>query len=114
MQDLERTAHVWASEPSAAPNYFTFPPTMAYACASITGSAGDAATLLQWVLRKALPGLPARNVLSLCCGHGVKDRQLARLGAFETLLGIDVSEPAIVEARKAAQQSGLAERMRYA
>jgi len=51
--------------------------------------------------------LPVKNAMSLCCGFGKLDRTLAKLGVFEQLHGVDISEGAIAGARRFADDEGL-------
>jgi SAM-dependent methyltransferase len=58
-----------------------------------------------------LPGGPASRVLHLQCRSGEDALALAGLGA--TVVGVDLSRPAILRARARATELGLAERSRF-
>lgn len=47
------------------------------------------------------------RALSLGCGTGALERDLARRGLVRTCLGLDISEAAIAHSRRAAQEAGI-------
>ncbi len=51
--------------------------------------------------------LPIRSGLSLCCGHGHFERAFGRVRNVQRMLALDVSEPALDSARRAARAEGL-------
>jgi SAM-dependent methyltransferase len=56
-------------------------------------------------LLKAYP--PASRLLSINCGNGWVERELCRYGLARSILGIDISEALLEEARREAQADGL-------
>lgn len=78
---------------------------------------GYAANLVSsWI--PALDGVEARlksgaSVADVGCGHGVSTLLMAEAYPDSRFVGFDYHEPSIAHAREAAQQSGLADRVRF-
>ena len=73
----------------------------------------DTETLVENVLQLARnqPGLEAPRVLDLCTGSGCVAAAIARRLKAATVLATDVSEPAVVLARRNVERLGLADRV---
>lgn len=63
--------------------------------------------LLNEVLRRAAAIGPTEHVLDIGCGAGLTTREAARAAPRGTALGVDVSAPALEQARAAARDEGL-------
>jgi SAM-dependent methyltransferase len=68
---------------------------------------------LDWFMDRLQDRLPFARMLSVGCGTGPAERHLALAGAARQITGIDMSTPALEEARKAAAAAGLGERVTY-
>lgn len=53
------------------------------------------------------------NCLTLCCGHGERDRRLAKMGVFKNCLGLDIS-PGAIEACKINASNEKFNNLKYA
>jgi SAM-dependent methyltransferase len=69
---------------------------------------GQAETdFVQYTLERFFPGqLPLGRCLSLACGEGGLERQLARLGVFEACDACDIAQGSIDRARELAEAAG--------
>lgn len=75
---------------------------------------GDPAVgYLEHFVRSYLPDRPVARLLSLGCGGGNLERDLAALDAAVAIEGIDASERSIELARALAREQGLGQRIRY-
>lgn len=63
-------------------------------------------------LRSQLRGEPV-TIVSLGCGAGSLERDLCRKGIASNVVGIDLSDEAIAEARRCADSEGLSDRITY-
>jgi SAM-dependent methyltransferase len=60
-----------------------------------------------WIIKTYLKDrVPVAECLSICCGHGHRERRLAQMGVFQHCLGIDISEAAIDIAKQNAAREG--------
>jgi len=88
---------------------YSFLPTRKYFSSLVTKNEGlEREDWLElWFKESYLNNLvPVENCLSLCCGHGERDLRIAKLGYFKNLLSLDVSEGAIIKAKKNANIAG--------
>lgn len=116
---LQRTAEHWGRQPvEEEKTFFGFPPLQPYLAESITGDARIAEWgkdwLTEWTVQTFFPDrIPVKECLVLCCGFGELERTLGQRGYFEHCLAIDLSEGAIREARRLAENAELGEKIEY-
>lgn len=107
MKTNEKVAKFWGRSVIDSPlDIYSFQPTRDYFSNLVTGK-NDHNVEDQWfelwfkttyLKEKA----PVKNCLSLCSGHGDRDRRIAKLGFFKNCLSLDISEDAIKNASQAA------------
>lgn len=118
-EDLDRVRRHWDSTlPDLDHLFYGFPPLRNYLYESVTGETHNGPLprdwLERWTVENVLgPKIPVDRCLSLCCGFGEVERILARLGAFEHCLGVDLAAEALDAARRKAAQEGLEDRLTY-
>ncbi len=66
-----------------------------------------------WLKEQLSSRLPLRRTLSVGCGIGSLERDLATQGIIERCLGVDMAPQCVDEARSRAHEAGLGERLRY-
>jgi SAM-dependent methyltransferase len=81
------------------------PAVRRYVNESVTGAPG--VWPIEWLARR-VDAKPLPRCVSLGCGDGALERDLARKGLCERVLGLDVSRAAVERARQAAKSEGLA------
>jgi SAM-dependent methyltransferase len=105
-------AHWNETLPPLESTFYGFPPLRPYLYRCITGRDPteplDRDWFERWAVTEILGGrAPVASCLSLCCGFGEIERILARLGAFEHCLGVDLAPEAVAAARVAAASDGI-------
>ncbi|MDA7657055.1 class I SAM-dependent methyltransferase, partial [bacterium] len=82
---------------------YTFQPVLNYFYRCVSGDEQGIAKenwFENWLIETYLKDkVPVENCLTLCCGHGERDRRLAKMGVFKNCLGLDLS-PGAIEACK--------------
>jgi ubiquinone/menaquinone biosynthesis C-methylase UbiE len=106
------TAKHWSTINCAASerNFYTFLPIRTRSCKLIFNE--DDATRKDWceywtVEKYLKESIPFDNALSICCGFGEVERNLARLNVAKRITGIDIAQSAVEYARKRAEADGL-------
>jgi SAM-dependent methyltransferase len=112
MSEKRKVAARWGeSAPTSEVTVYTFGPVTDYMLQCVCGDPEARASdgwVERWAIEEFLHDLiPVDECLSLCCGFGLKDRRLARLGMFKHCTALDISEGAIREAKIAAALEGI-------
>jgi SAM-dependent methyltransferase len=85
---------------------YTFKPACNYFYRCVSGDEEGIAEenwFENWLIKTYLKDkIPVAECLTLCCGHGERDRRLSKMGFFENCLGLDISPEAIESCRKNA------------
>ena len=106
-----RISKYWEKPPQHGNNWYSFPITRDYIIESITGQSKK--PLTSWMIDNYLTDLPIKNLLVVCCGHGNKERGLAKANFFEHCDAYDISEGAISSAKKLAIEAGVDAKINY-
>jgi SAM-dependent methyltransferase len=110
-ENNKKVSDFWSkSHSSSNIDIYSFLPTRKYFSSLVTKKEGlEREDWLElWFKESYLNNIaPVENCLSLCCGHGERDVRIAKLGYFKNLLSLDVSEGAIIKAKKNAINAGL-------
>jgi SAM-dependent methyltransferase len=106
--DRERTAQYWASSWDASLGLHWTDLAAVQRRLNCKVSGDGAEDWLSYSLRQHFSGrLPLTRCYSLGCGCGAVERRLAKLGAFVRCEASDISEGALIEARRAAMSEGI-------
>jgi ubiquinone/menaquinone biosynthesis C-methylase UbiE len=110
-EEKEKVINQWNnSEFSTSLDLYSFQPVRDYFSSLITNNKDETAEdnwFEKWFIDKHLKDkIPIENCLTLCCGHGERDRRLAKMGVFQHCLGLDVNPQAIENAKKNASKRG--------
>jgi len=98
---MQRVSDKWAAATDFSHTFFGYPPLQAYLRTRITGQADE--WEYTYLLRELVgDGLPVPRALSIFCGHGELEIELAKQGTFEHCLALDISEGALAHARQSA------------
>jgi SAM-dependent methyltransferase len=105
-------AHWNETLPELDLTFYGFPPLRPYLYRCITGHDPVEPLGRDWFERWAVDEIvasraPVGDCLSLCCGFGEIERILARLGAFERCVAVDIAPAAIAAAQSQAAVEGL-------
>jgi ubiquinone/menaquinone biosynthesis C-methylase UbiE len=112
LNDLKKISDFWGVQrPPSAVDLYSFPPIRSYFYNLVTNEVGSLPGddwLERWFRDKYFQAhFPVDSCLSLCCGHGERDRRLNDLKIFKKCYGIDVSKAAIENAKKQACAEGI-------
>ncbi len=106
----KKVANFWGKAIVDNPlDVYSFQPTRDYFASLVTGQNlnNDEDWFEVWFKNVYLKErIPVENCLSLCCGHGHRDRRIARLGYFKNCLSLDISQDAINHAIDLARKEG--------
>jgi hypothetical protein len=92
--DLKQVGNFWGKAPDhkSSIDLYSFIPIRRYFQKLVTGTENENPTddwLEKWFKNKYLSDkAPVDLCLSLCCGHGSRDRRLNKLGIFKECIGI--------------------------
>ncbi|MDC0321705.1 methyltransferase domain-containing protein [Akkermansiaceae bacterium] len=96
---------------------YTFQPVKNYFYRCVSGDEEGIAKenwFEDWLIKTYLKDkIPVANCLTLCCGHGERDRRLAKMEVFENCLGLDIS-PGAIEACKINASNEKFNNLKYA
>ena len=96
---------------------YTFQPVKNYFYRCVSGDEEGIAKenwFEDWLIKTYLKDkIPVANCLTLCCGHGERDRRLAKMGVFKNCLGLDIS-PGAIEACKINASNEKFNNLKYA
>ena len=96
---------------------YTFQPVKNYFYRCVSGDKEGIAKenwFEDWLIKSYLKDkIPVANCLTLCCGHGERDRRLAKMGVFKNCLGLDIS-PGAIEACKINASNEKFNNLKYA
>jgi len=111
-KEKHRIAQKWANAQAVANRSIgSFRPTQDYLLQCLSGDPNAEADCPEWLERWLVQTfladrIPVDECLTLCCTSGVRERNLAVLGAFKHCTGMDISAGAIEKARVNARQAG--------
>ncbi|MBU3578635.1 class I SAM-dependent methyltransferase [Polynucleobacter sp. 73C-SIWE] len=111
--NLKQVSDFWGRESrhNSALDIYSFLPIRRYFQKLVTGAETQNPNddwLESWFKNKYLgKNAPVGLCLSLCCGHGSRDRRLNQLGVFKNCIGMDVSTAAIASAKRLRNLSGI-------
>jgi SAM-dependent methyltransferase len=111
--DLKQVGNFWGKAPDhkSSIDLYSFIPIRRYFQKLVTGTENENPTddwLEKWFKNKYLSDkAPVDLCLSLCCGHGSRDRRLNKLGIFKECIGMDVSIAAIESAKQQSKLAGM-------
>lgn len=115
-KDAKKVTRYWGKTlPYLPETFYGFPPLRDYFCRCILGEAfrtwdaelGDTGAPETWFIDILMQDkIPVDSCLSICCGFGHVERNLAKRGVFRHCIGIDLSEGAIREAEEKAREAG--------
>jgi ubiquinone/menaquinone biosynthesis C-methylase UbiE len=92
-------------------DFYSFEPVKKYMLNCLSGKEQeniDHDWMEKWRVETYLSDrMPVERCLSICCGFGSKERILSRLNAFSHCTAIDLSEKAIQEARRMANEANI-------
>ena len=119
MQEQRKVDYWGAAEPVVDTTFYGTPLLRAYLLEQVSGRSVEADPGPNWaesfiVDEYLAEGVPFSDCLSLCCGFGQLERQLAERGLFERCLGVDISASALAAARTSADAAGLGRNIEYA
>jgi 2-polyprenyl-3-methyl-5-hydroxy-6-metoxy-1,4-benzoquinol methylase len=109
--EKQKTSQYWSKKPQYGNNWYSFPITSNYIIESITGQTEK--TLTEWAIDNYLGNVPIEKLLVVCCGHGNKERNLAKTNLFKHCDAYDISEGAISSAKQLAIEAGVADKIHY-
>lgn len=96
----------WGQKSENRIDFYSFEPVRKYMLDCLSGRIPekiDNDWMEKWRIDEYLSDrMPVDRCLSVCCGFGFKERILSKLNVFSHCTAIDLSENAILEARKAA------------
>lgn len=102
---------VWSVDQAAAPGWYWMAHPMVRARVNALASGGDPLTdgygRLKTVLQQRGVALPLARAVSLGCGFGALERDLAAQGIIREIDAYDIAPGAIAEARRLAAEAGL-------
>jgi ubiquinone/menaquinone biosynthesis C-methylase UbiE len=101
----------WKRQESLIRHWTQIPEVAKHLNRRITGDAEM--TFRDLVCKKYLSDGRNRRALSLGCGDGERERQWAALGAFTSILGLDLSPARIDLARRSTQEAGLSDVVKF-
>lgn len=96
---------------SASLGWLAHPRVRAAVNRRVTGSADR--WMVEWLAAPLAADLPLRRALSIGCGLGSLERDLASRGLVVEIEGVDLEPAAIAEAERLARAAGLESRVRY-
>jgi len=110
-EEKEKIINQWNNSGfSNSLDLYSFQPARDYFSSLVTNNKDenvDSNWFEKWFIDTYLKNkIPVKNCLTLCCGHGERDRRLARMGVFQHCLGLDISPQAIENAKKSVSDEG--------
>jgi SAM-dependent methyltransferase len=107
--EIETIKKRWSQKDKRGLDFYSFNPVRKYMLTCLSGNEPeriDNDWMEKWRVEEYLSDrIPVGRCLSICCGFGSKERILSKLNVFSRCTAIDLSERAILEARRVATEN---------